>query len=83
MNMSTSCGPGLWASPGWGRRYFETFSGAHGFCCYNLFLFFIGRSFRGEGGRIPRVNTELNGYLNLISFSPIWRLKAHAGVYEL
>ena len=26
------------------------------------FLFFLGRRFRGKGGRIPRVNTELNGY---------------------
>ena len=25
-------------------------------------LIFLGRRFRGKGGRIPRVNTELNGY---------------------
>ena len=26
-----------------------------------LFFIFLGRSFRGKGGRIPRVNTGLDG----------------------
>ena len=39
---------------------FQTFSRARSFDCYHFI--FLGRRFRGKGGRIPRINTELNGY---------------------
>ncbi|VDB93896.1 Bgt-20641 [Blumeria graminis f. sp. tritici] len=59
MDMHTSCCLGVKNSRGWGCRFFEPFSREGSFHCYH---FFWGRRFHGKSGRIPRVNTKLNGH---------------------